>query len=482
MIAGRYSLRRELGHGGMGAVWLGTDDVLGRDVALKQLTPPAAGGAPTARAAREARLAARLNHPNVVAVFDLVEEGAQPWLVMEYVEGSSLAQLIHEFGPLSPSDAAAVLVQIADGLRAAHAAGVVHRDVKPSNILVTRDGMAKLTDFGVARGTESDATLTQTGLVTGSPAYLAPEVASGSPATPASDAWSLGATLFHIVTGRPPYDVGDNVLGTLYRIVHDAPPRTDRAGWLTPLLDHTMTHDPAHRWDLGRIHDFLVRGPQSVEGTRILTPIAAAPTAPMPPARSPAALAAEPRPGVHRTVRSPRVLVAVAGVLALLVAGVLGLLLATRGSDEKPGTVTAAGHSTGSTPGRTPSRSASRSASATPSETGAPSRTTPADGPTADGVRSFVTDYLTTAATHPARGYKMLTSQFQAASGGLSGYRSFWGHVARIDRVATISPEMGNDLGVGYRYTYTTDDGRVHTENVHLRLVYDNGRYLIAGD
>ena len=178
-IAGRYTLEREVGRGGMGAVWLGTDRVLGRQVALKRLgRPPGAGTTDFERAEREARLAARLNHPHVVAVFDLIEEGEEHWLVMEYVEGRTLSELVREDGALTPDEAAPLLRQAADALAAAHESGIVHRDVKPSNILVTAEGQVKLSDFGIARA-EADASLTQTGLVTGSPAYLAPEVASG---------------------------------------------------------------------------------------------------------------------------------------------------------------------------------------------------------------------------------------------------------------------------------------------------------------
>ena len=180
MIADRYTLDREIGRGGMGAVWLGHDELLGRLVALKRVGMPPSGAGENpelARAEREAKLAASLSHPHVVSVFDLAPDGDDRWLVMEYVEGTNLAELIKANGALPPDQAAPLLAQVADALIAAHRAGVVHRDVKPSNILVTVDGQVKLSDFGIAR-TLGDPSLTQTGLVTGSPAYLSPEVAS----------------------------------------------------------------------------------------------------------------------------------------------------------------------------------------------------------------------------------------------------------------------------------------------------------------
>src|SRR5690606_17219080 len=178
------------------------------------------------------------------------------WLVMELVEGPTLSQLVRERGPLPGPEAARLLAQVAEALTTAHRAGIVHRDVKPPNILATPHGHAKLTDFGIAKGAD-DTSHTMTGLVTGSPAYLAPEVATGSPATPASDVWSLGATLYHLLAGRPPYDVGDNVLSTMYRIVHEDPPRLPGRGRLNEILERTMAMDPEHRWTMDQVHDAL---------------------------------------------------------------------------------------------------------------------------------------------------------------------------------------------------------------------------------
>jgi serine/threonine protein kinase len=259
-IGGRYILKRQIGRGGMGAVWLAVDEVLGREVAMKRVGLfPGMRSPDLLRAEREAKLAASLNHPHVVSVFDFVTEGDEQWLVMEYVAGTNLSALAEQQHGLPPGEAAAVLGQVAEALAAAHAAGIVHRDVKPSNILVTADGTAKLADFGIARA-RADSTLTASGMVAGSPAYLAPEVASGNTATEASDVWSLGATLYHTLTGRPPYDVSGNVLAAMYRIVHEDPPRLTDAGWPADLLETTMVVDPQQRWPMSRVREYLATG------------------------------------------------------------------------------------------------------------------------------------------------------------------------------------------------------------------------------
>ena len=226
MIAGRYRLEREIGRGGSGVVHLAHDEVLDRSVAVKRIgLLPGTTSEDVSRAEREGRLAAGVNHPHVVSILDLVKDDDCFWLIMEHVDGRTLSEVVAAEGPLPVRRAAGIIAQAADALVQAGRVGIVHRDVKPSNIMVGVDDHAKLGDFGIARSA-SDTALTRTGLVTGSPAYLAPEVASGRSATGASDVWSLGATLWHALVGRPPYDVSDgNVLGGLYRIVHDDPPR-----------------------------------------------------------------------------------------------------------------------------------------------------------------------------------------------------------------------------------------------------------------
>jgi len=477
LIAGRYTLDREVGRGGMGAVWLGRDEVLGRAVALKRIgMSPGAHGPDLARAEREARLAARLNHPHVVAVFDLVLEDEQQWLVMEYVENVTLAQLVRDRGPLSPDAAAPFLGQAADALAAAHAAGIVHRDVKPSNILVTRHGQVKLSDFGIARA-EADASLTQTGLVTGSPAYLAPEVASGQMATDASDVWSLGATLFHALAGKPPYDAGENLMGTLYKIVHEDPPRLADAGWLSPLLEATMTRDPAQRWSMAQVRDFLKSGPavpplvprvasignDDPTRTQVLA-TAGQPAVPEPttsPVSEPLAQPApEPTP-VGR--RRPGLLVPVlAGLAVLLVLGLVLWAVLSGGGDSKSPTA-----------GPVSPRSSGGSSS--------PTQTPQVSQPTTAGMENFIRNYLSTVTSNPDAAYAMLTPSFQQASGGLSGYRGFWDTI-RSAEVLSFSGTNPDDLTVGYAVEYTRQDGSRARDDVSLQLVYQDGKYLIDGE
>jgi hypothetical protein len=459
MIAGRYALEREIGRGGAGVVWLGKDELLGREVALKRIgLLPGADETDLARAEREARLSARLSHPHVVAVFDAVrDEVGAHWLVLEYVEGVDLGRLVQERGALPPAEAAGLLWQAADGLVAAHAAGITHRDVKPSNILVCTDGTVKLTDFGIARVT-TDSTLTQTGMVTGSPAYLAPEVAAGGRGDAAADVWSLGATAFHVLAGRPPYDVGDNVLGALYRIVHEDPPQLPGAGPMAPLLAGTMVRDPARRWSMVQVRDFLAsaRGAApapvptpgaagSPEPTRLLTLPPQAPAQAPPYADVPVA--------PHRSRWTVPV---VAGVLlVLLVAVALWAGLSGGGG--------------GSPAADRPTPSASPSARAT---------TRAAVHPTVAGMEAFIRRYVATVSADPDAAWSMLTPKFQRESGGLDTYRSYWEH-ATNGRVLSISADPAT-MSVSYQVHFDDFHNGPGPTILDLKLV--DGRYYIDGE
>jgi len=419
-VAGRYRLIREVGRGGMGAVWLAHDELLGRDVALKRLGH-FEGVQSRVRAEREAQLAARLSHPNVVTVFDLAEDGDTRWLVMEYVEGTTLSRLAALRDGLPADEATSVIRQAAEALRVAHAAGIVHRDVKPSNLIVAIDGTTKLTDFGIARG-DADDTLTATGMLTGSPAYLAPEVASGVTATPASDMWSLGATLFQAVTGRPPYELGDNVVAGLVRIVHDDPPRLPPgSGPLGTVLAGTMVKDPASRWTAAQVCAFLDNAvatgsaashpTDTSPSTRVMTtPTAALPAPSVPPPPPPRT-----RSGPVAGPRRSRLVWPLAAALLVLVL-VLGAWLLGRSDGPSAGPSTSPSTPAASTP-------AGRASSAPPPSAAA------AAGPTAEEMTAFLRDYLDTVTSDTRAAFAMLTPSFQRASGGYAGYDSFWKHV-----------------------------------------------------
>ncbi|WP_084774579.1 serine/threonine-protein kinase [Nonomuraea candida] len=248
-LAGRYSLLRPLGAGGMGKVWLARDEMLDRDVAVKELTLPE-GMSPkeradsVTRAVREAQATARLRHPGIVALHDVVVEQERPWLVMELLRGRTLAETVRDHGPMPPEHAARIGADVLDALTVAHSQGLQHRDVKPGNVFLTETGRVVLTDFGIARQ-EGQATLTEQGLMIGSPGFIAPERLEGEPGGPASDLWSLGATLYVALTGAPAYDgpAAQRVRDTLTRPVPVAPPP------LGPLLAALMARHPAARPD-----------------------------------------------------------------------------------------------------------------------------------------------------------------------------------------------------------------------------------------
>lgn len=252
VIAQRYAVQASLGRGGMGEVFLARDLLLQRRVAVKEILGGRDSGldpVSVERFIREARLAAGIHHPHVVAVYDLIVEDGQTYIVMEYLEARSLAELIRTRGRLEPSFVAKVGSQVAGALDAAHRLGIIHRDVKPANILLNEQGDAKLADFGVARSSV-DSGLTSTGMVVGSVAYMAPEVAKGDPATPAADVFSLGCTLYAATEGHPPFvdpSEPSNSMRMLVRLIsHTAPPAV-QAGGLAPLLSRMLDPDPAGR-------------------------------------------------------------------------------------------------------------------------------------------------------------------------------------------------------------------------------------------
>lgn len=277
VIGGRYVVLAELGRGGMGVVWRAEDRVMGRQVAVKELHLPTGLGAEERRLfrerlLREARTAGRLNHPGVVTVYDVVTDGGVDHIVMELIEARTLAEVVASAGPLDEPAVVAVARQLLDALGAAHEAGVVHRDVKPANVMLGARGRVTLTDFGIAQAAD-DPRLTTTGSLVGSPGYLAPERLEGQPATPASDLWSLGATLFHAVQGVSPFD-RDSTAATIYAVLHGEVPTTRTRGPLGPVIGGLLQRDPRSRLGGPQAAALLAGTPTGAEADAVTQPVA----------------------------------------------------------------------------------------------------------------------------------------------------------------------------------------------------------------
>ena len=354
LISGRYRLGRVIGRGSMGIVWLAYDEVLHRAVAVKEVRLPP--GMPAAeadsvreRTLREARAIAALTHPNVISVFDVARHDGEPYVVMELVASRSLAELIRKHGACSTEQAALVADSVAAALEAAHRRGITHRDVKPGNVLIGDDGQIKLTDFGIARNM-SEVTMTSSGLILGTPAFIAPEAAAGDPVTPAADLWGLGATLYAAVTGDPPYDAGDDPVETVTEVVHGEIPRLPADSPLFDVVSALMVKDPNARMSLvevrRRIRTLLpdpgasVFPPNERDGTDdnpadntptrgLVKPVAQQQPQPAASSSQPAALAADPGPLPFLVGRPPRrrgrpVTIALLVIAVLLFAGAAG--------------------------------------------------------------------------------------------------------------------------------------------------------------
>ena len=513
LIAGRYRVLRAIGRGAMGTVWLCTDELLNRDVAVKQIGAlPGEPSVENARAMREARSAAALNHENAVSIFDVVDHDGTPWLVMEYVEGKTLADVIRDDGPIPPERVAAIGAQLADALAQAHQLGIVHRDVKPANVMMTADGRAKISDFGIARH-DQDEQLTQIGMVTGTPAYFAPELARGAEPSRPADVYALGATLYAAVEGRTPYESESNPINLLRKIDTTQPRPVHHAGPLRPALAGLMAPDPESRWTMIEAGDRLRaiadgRGIGDDDPTRVL---AAAPagtrTTPQPtPAPEP-----ESTPGRRRTGW----LVPAAILLLALILGVGAYLLFTdedpnlaadRTGDQtsQPPTSQPPTEQPSDRPSEQPSDRPSEQPSEEPSEepndepteqpsepaTSEPAPTTaPPDepdnapengGPVSEGeMADFVSSYFALLPEDTDAGWAQLSSSYQQEV-GRGSYDGFWGTLSDVqaDNIDADTGEMTATLDI----TYVDQDGGSQQERHVLDLVEQDGELLIDGD
>jgi serine/threonine protein kinase len=371
LLAGRYRLADTIGSGGMGRVWRAHDEVLHRAVAIKELTAALYVSESDQerllhRTRAEARAAARINHSAVVTVHDVLDHDARPWIVMELVEGGSLADAVKAQGRIDPAETARIGLWVLRALGAAHSAGVLHRDVKPGNVLIAHDGRVLLTDFGIAQ-IEGDTTITRTGEVVGSVDYLAPERVRGHDPGPASDLWALGATLYTAVEGRSPFR-RTSPIGTMQAVVEEEPAEAVNAGVLGPVLTALLRKDPAERPSAEQAEQMLA---EAAEGRSSSAAQAYVPTGqmryeasdtghgtgprartatatPYPPVAAPAST--PPAPPKRHRLRTLALVV----VLAAIVGGGVAVALQQFGTGSSP----------------TDSASPSRSASASPGEEG----------------------------------------------------------------------------------------------------------------
>ncbi|TWH19472.1 serine/threonine-protein kinase [Prauserella rugosa] len=477
LIAERYRLQSRIGTGAMGVVWRAVDERLDRTVAVKQLLlPPGLNEreAETARqrAFREGRMAARLQHPHAITVYNVAEDAGQPVLVMEYLPSRSLSDLLGDGRLLSPPEAARIGAQAASALAAAHAAGVVHRDVKPGNILIADDGTAKITDFGISRAA-GDVTLTSTGLFAGTPAYLSPEAARGMDPGPAADVFSLGATLYALVEGTPPFGTLDNEIALLHKVATGAvdPPR--QAGPLAGALQAMLHQDPAQRPTMPQVADGL--GSVASGAAPQFDPPTVPAVAPVPPPARPsrpdataiaptaAAGAAGAQPtgtrvglpavgstggdGADGDGRRRRVVIAalavVGAVLAgMLVAEVLVRTTSSSGAEAAPPSTTA------------PS-------SAAPSSSAPPTSTTPPK-PSRAEMQAAVARYYALVPGDTSAAWQSLGPSLQAQ--GRDAYEAFWDGIERVN--ITGGPRAQDDETVQVELLFVPKDGE-RTREVH---------------
>ncbi|HEY0813792.1 MAG TPA: serine/threonine-protein kinase [Pseudonocardia sp.] len=486
-IGGRYRIEEQIGVGAMGAVWRGTDELLNRPVAIKELLPLAPGTSAAdveesrQRILREGRISARLRHAHVISMFDVVIHDDRPWLVMEYLPSDSLATVLRRKGPLLPVQVAAIGRDVADGLAAAHLAGVVHRDVKPGNVLIGGDGLVKLTDFGVSRAVD-DVQLTRTGLIAGTPAFLAPEIAQGRTPTAASDVFALGATLYAAVEGVPPFGLDENAYALLHKVATGTPEPPQHAGPLTAVLMRLLAVDPDERPSAAQARDLLgavaagqdplpspSAQPDRPGATSLFSPAAASG-----PATRPDLVAAVQAPARGGQGRS-RTRLLIAGVLAVLVlgGGSAAYALARAGSGTAqaapPATAAAADPTTppaSAAPPPTAATSAAPSPQPSASVNPPPSATpSPAAGGT-DPV-AFVQRYYALLPDHPDAAFAMLSPTAQSESGGHAGFANFYADMATV---TLQDPRQTSDNTVSARVRFVRKSGVTTSEAYNFTM------------
>ncbi|MEV6904348.1 serine/threonine-protein kinase [Amycolatopsis sp. NPDC051372] len=549
MIAGHYRLVEHIGSGAMGVVWRAVDVRLERSVAIKQILPqPGVSEAERdnmrQRAMREAKNAARFQHPNAIVVFDIAEHGGDPCLVMEFLDGPSLSAVLAEQGTLPVGQVARIGEQVAAALVAAHRSGIVHRDVKPGNILIDETGTAKITDFGISRAA-GDMTLTQTGLIGGTPAYLAPELARGADPVPSSDVFALGATLYQAIEGQTPYGNTTNQLALLYAAANGQINPPTQAGPATALLMSLLRSEPGERPSMAEAREGLAKlasgepagpellssGPterldrggsrppwQRVDGPKPGAPIPAqkapsnpprTPTAAFMPMRSPAAppntpprpQPAQPAPPVRPTQQQPRPAPTAAAPnyrnasstppradnkrkFALLAGGAAAVVVIAVVVFLVLSSGGGGDKGTSTQAGQQPQQSSSAPgpSSSAPSSSSAPPPVASNGNVQWQPAGNAVVQFYGAVGDNPAAAWAMLTPAAQAPYGSLDAFTSYWSqHVLKKYKGASAYLGRNNpDGSVDIQINLTTDSGTA--PKVVQVIAVQGGALMLNGD
>ncbi|WP_181771524.1 serine/threonine-protein kinase [Amycolatopsis pittospori] len=456
-LADRFDLIEPVGGGSMGTVWRARDDNLERTVAVKELLLPHGQGEEKSdeaknRALREARIAARLVHPHAITVFGVIDEQDRPWIIMEYLPSTSLADKLRE-GPMEVDDVIRLAIQLCSALAAAHRAGIVHRDIKPGNVLLGEDdGTVKITDFGISRAM-GDVQLTATGEISGTPAFLAPEVARGEDATFASDVFSLGATLYTALEGGTPYGTAENPIALLYRASSGEITPPTRSGILTPLLNRLLDVRPDSR-------------PTMTETERELRALAAG---------EPTTLVAEEPPP---KARKGMLIGVLAGFLVLAAVAAAVVVVLTRGDDGQTGAApppASQSQATTPTPSSEPAAPPPSPSSAPPS-TPPPSTSSSAPPPPAQTPGQALSAYYALIPGNLQAGFATLTDNFKRTKNqSFERYSNFW----KDYRGVAVSNIVESGNTVSATLTYSRAAGGTMTEKATFVMVQQDGRYLI---
>ena len=519
-VAGRYQLTERVGSGAMGMVWLARDLRLDRVVAVKELLLPShldekQSAQARRRAMREARIAARLQHPNAIAVYDVVEDGGQPWLIMEYLPSKSLAAALAESGPLPVDDVVRIGGQLAAALAAAHKVSVVHRDVKPGNVLLGDSGAVKISDFGISRAVD-DATATATGRSVGTPAFFSPEIAKGEDGGYPSDVFSLGATLYNAVEGTPPFGISENSIAQLHRVAEGIIRPPERAGTLTPVLLRLLDPNPETRPTMAEAAEELAVLAEIARPTPTLVqeappvpvaaalPVSPAPAAPsVPPASSEPVEPVEPAAPVEPTESEPatappstqdeekrrkRAIFGLVGVTVLLIA-IVGAAFLIANLDKTGQTaqngpsnstsVTTTTQANQQSPAQTTKSSVTQATTTTTAPSSAPTSTPSTSAPPASPgtAGQAITAYFGLLPGNQEAGYARLSDGFkQTLARTFDSYSSFWSGFSSVvvSNVVEQSPTT-----VSGTLTYTRTNGEVVVESHTYTLVQQNGQWLI---